>query len=222
MSGSVPVITIDGPTASGKGTIAERVARALGFRYLDSGALYRLVAWRALERGIDTSDEAAVARLAASMEPEFSNGRIELDGHDVTDAIRREEVSRTASQVAVHPRVRQALLELQRSRREAPGLVADGRDMGTVVFPDASLKVYLTASVDARADRRYKQLIEKGFPANIAVLSQELRARDQRDSERTASPLKPAEDAYQLDSSALTIEEVAAQVLDWYAKRDEG
>jgi cytidylate kinase len=222
MSGSVPVITIDGPTASGKGTIAERVARALGFRYLDSGALYRLVAWRALERGIDTSDEAAVARLAASMEPEFSNGRIELDGHDVTDAIRREEVSRTASQVAVHPRVRQALLELQRSRRQAPGLVADGRDMGTVVFPDASLKVYLTASVDARADRRYKQLIEKGFPANIAVLSQELRARDQRDSERTASPLKPAEDAYQLDSSALTIEEVAAQVLDWYAKRDEG
>jgi len=222
MSGSVPVITIDGPTASGKGTIAERVARALGFRYLDSGALYRLVAWRALERGIDTSDEAAVARLAASMEPEFSNGRIELDGHDVTDAIRREEVSRAASQVAVHPRVRQALLELQRSRRQAPGLVADGRDMGTVVFPDASLKVYLTASVDARADRRYKQLIEKGFPANIAVLSQELRARDQRDSERTASPLKPAEDAYQLDSSALTIEEVAAQVLDWYAKRDEG
>ena len=222
MSGSVPVITIDGPTASGKGTIAERVARALGFRYLDSGALYRLVAWRALERGIDTSDEAAVARLAASMEPEFTNGRIELDGHDVTDAIRREEVSRAASQVAVHPRVRQALLELQRSRREAPGLVADGRDMGTVVFPDASLKVYLTASVDARADRRYKQLIEKGFPANIAVLSQELRARDQRDSERTASPLKPAEDAYQLDSSALTIEEVAAQVLDWYAKRDEG
>ena len=222
MSGSVPVITIDGPTASGKGTIAERVARALGFRYLDSGALYRLVAWRALERGIDTSDEAAVARLAASMEPEFSNGRIELDGHDVTDAIRREEVSRAASQVAVHPRVRQALLELQRSRRQAPGLVADGRDMGTVVFPDASLKVYLTASVDARADRRYKQLIEKGFPANIAVLSQELRARDQRDSERTASPLKPAEDAYQLDSSALTIEEVAAQVLDWYAKSDEG
>ena len=222
MSGSVPVITIDGPTASGKGTIAERVARALGFRYLDSGALYRLVAWRALERGIDTSDEAAVARLAASMEPEFTNGRIELDGHDVTDAIRREEVSRAASQVAVHPRVRQALLELQRSRRQAPGLVADGRDMGTVVFPDASLKVYLTASVDARADRRYKQLIEKGFPANIAVLSQELRARDQRDSERTASPLKPAEDAYQLDSSALTIEEVAAQVLDWYAKRDEG
>lgn len=222
MIGPAPVIAIDGPTASGKGTIAERVARALGFRYLDSGALYRLVAWRALGRGIDTNDEAALTGLAASMEPEFTNGRIQLDGHDVTDAIRREEVSRAASQVAVHPRVRQALLELQRSRRQAPGLVADGRDMGTVVFPDATLKVYLTASVDARAERRYKQLIDKGFPANIAVLSQELRARDQRDSERTASPLKPAEDAYQLDSSALTIEEVAAQVLDWYAKSDEG
>jgi cytidylate kinase len=222
MNDSVPVIAIDGPTASGKGTIAERVARALGFRYLDSGALYRLVAWRALERGVDTNDEAAVAGLAASMEPEFTNGRIEVDGQDVTEAIRREEVSRAASLIAVHPRVRQALLELQRSRRQAPGLVADGRDMGTVVFPDATLKVYLTASVDARAERRHKQLIDKGFPANIVTLSQELRARDQRDSERTASPLKPAEDAYQLDSSALTIEEVTAQVLDWYAKSDEG
>lgn len=222
MNDSVPVIAIDGPTASGKGTIAERVARALGFRYLDSGALYRLVAWRALDRGVDTDDEAAVAGLAASMEPEFTNGRIKLDGQDVTEAIRREEVSRAASQIAVHPRVRQALLELQRSRRQAPGLVADGRDMGTVVFPDATLKVYLTASVDARAERRYKQLIDKGIPANILTLSQELRARDQRDSERTASPLKPAEDAYQLDSSALTIEEVTAQLLDWYAKSDEG
>jgi cytidylate kinase len=222
MNAAVPVIAIDGPTASGKGTIAERVARALGFRYLDSGALYRLVAWRALQRGADAGDEAALTALAASMEPDFVDGRIELDGRDVTDAIRREEVSRAASQVAVHPRVRQALLDLQRSRRQAPGLVADGRDMGTVVFPDAALKVYLTATVDARAQRRHKQLIEKGFPANIDTLSQELRARDQRDSERTASPLKPAEDAYQLDSSALTIEEVVAQVLDWYAKRDEG
>lgn len=222
MNTPVPVIAIDGPTASGKGTIAERVARTLGFRYLDSGALYRLVAWRALQRGVDMGDEAALTALAASMEPDFVNGRIELDGRDVSDAIRREEVSRAASQVAIHPRVRQALLELQHARRQAPGLVADGRDMGTVVFPDATLKVYLTATVDARAERRHKQLIEKGFPANIDVLSQELRARDQRDSERTASPLKPAEDAYQLDSSALTIEEVVAQVLDWYAKRDEG
>ena len=222
MNAATPVIAIDGPTASGKGTIAERVARALGFRYLDSGALYRLVAWRALRQQVNTGDEERLASLAASMDPRFADGRIELDGEDVTDAIRREEVSRAASQVAVHPKVREALLELQRSRRQAPGLVADGRDMGTVVFPDATLKVYLTASVEARAKRRHKQLIEKGFPANIATLSQELRARDARDSERTASPLKPAEEAYQLDSSGLTIEEVVAQVLDWYAKRDEG
>lgn len=221
MNSAAPVIAIDGPTASGKGTIAERVARALGFRYLDSGSLYRLVAWRALQRNVSSGDEAELARLAASLEPSFVDGRIEVDGQDVTDAIRSEDVSRVASQIAVHPRVRQALLEVQRSRRQPPGLVADGRDMGTVVFPDATLKVYLTASVEARADRRYKQLIEKGFPANIATLSQELRARDARDSERTASPLRPAEDAYQLDSSALTIEEVVAQVLDWYAKRDE-
>ena len=222
MTEPAPVIAIDGPTASGKGTIAERVARALGFGYLDSGALYRLVAWRALQRQVGTADEQGLANLAASMKPRFADGRIELDGVDVTDAIRHEDVSRAASQVAVHPRVRQALLELQRSRRQPPGLVADGRDMGTVVFPDATLKVYLTASVEARAERRYKQLIEKGFPANIATLSQELRARDARDSGRTASPLKPANDAYQLDSSGLTIEEVVNQVLDWYAKRDEG
>jgi len=222
MNAPVPVIAIDGPTASGKGTIAERVARALGFHYLDSGALYRLVAWRALQRQVDAADEEGLVRLAASMEPVFADGRIELDGQDVTDAIRREEVSRLASLVAVHSRVRQALLDVQRARRRPPGLVADGRDMGTVVFPDATLKVYLTATVDARAGRRHKQLIEKGFPANIATLSQELRARDARDAGRTASPLKPAEDAYLLDSSGLTIEEVVAQVLDWYAKRDEG
>lgn len=222
MNASVPVITIDGPTASGKGTIAERVAGALGFHYLDSGALYRLAAWRARERGVDPGDAPAVTALAASMAPHFAGGRITLDGHDVTDAIRREEVSRAASQVAVHPQVRQALLELQRSCRRPPGLVADGRDMGTVIFPDATLKVYLTASVDARAERRHKQLIEKGFPSNIAVLSQELRARDARDSERSASPLKPAEDACQLDSSELTIEEVVNRILGWYAKRDEG
>ncbi len=219
MNGFVPVIAIDGPTASGKGTIAERVARSLGFRYLDSGALYRLVGLRSLQRGVDCADAPALAAIARSMEPHFRDGRIELDGEDVTDAIRREEVGRAASQVAVHPALREALLDLQRSRRVAPGLVADGRDMGTVVFPDATLKVYLTASVDARADRRHKQLIEKGFPANITTLSQELRARDARDAQRSASPLRPAEDAYQLDSSELTIDEVVALVLDWYAKR---
>ena len=222
MSAPPPVIAIDGPTASGKGTIAERVARSLGFHYLDSGALYRLLAWRALADGVRTDDGPALAVVASALEPRFSAGRVELGGIDVTDAIRREEIGRAASQVAVHPAVRQALLDLQRARRRPPGLVADGRDMGTVVFPDACLKVYLTASVAARAERRHKQLIEKGFPANIDLLSQELRARDQRDSERTASPLKPAEDAYQLDSSGLTIDEVVAQVLDWYARRDEG
>jgi cytidylate kinase len=215
---SVPVIAIDGPTASGKGTVAQRVAAALGFHYLDSGALYRLVALLALERGIAADDADRLAQLAATMRPRFAGGRIELDGRDVTDAIRTEEVSAMASRIAVHAPVRAALLETQRSFRQPPGLVADGRDMGTVVFPDARLKVYLTASVEERARRRYKQLIEKGIPANIATLSQELRARDERDSKRSASPLKPAEDAYQLDSSALSIDEVVARILDWYRK----
>jgi len=214
----VPVIAIDGPTASGKGTVAQRVAAALGFHYLDSGALYRLVALLALERGIAADDADRLAQLAATMRPRFAGGRIELDGRDVTDAIRTEEVSAMASRIAVHAPVRAALLETQRSFRQPPGLVADGRDMGTVVFPDARLKVYLTASVEERARRRYKQLIEKGIPANIATLSQELRARDERDSKRSASPLKPAEDAYQLDSSALSIDEVVARILDWYRK----
>jgi cytidylate kinase len=219
MSALPPVIAVDGPTASGKGTIALSVADRLGFHYLDSGALYRLVGWRALKRQLSPLDEAAVTALAQSMLPRFERGRIELDGEDVTDAIRSEDVSRAASQVAVHPSVRQALLELQRRSRLAPGLVADGRDMGTVVFPDAMLKVFLTASVAARAERRHKQLIEKGFSTNIADLSRELEARDRRDAERSTAPLKPAEDAYQLDSSALSIDEVVAQVLDWYAGR---
>jgi cytidylate kinase len=214
-----PVIAIDGPTASGKGTIAQRVASALAFHYLDSGALYRLVAWRVLQSTEVPDDAGAVERLAATMNPGFEGGRIKLDGVDVTDAIRGEDVSAVASRIAVHPGVRQSLLQLQRSRRRAPGLVADGRDMGTVVFPDACLKVYLTASVAARSERRYKQLIEKGFPANMLDLLQELRARDQRDSERAASPLKPAEDAYQLDSSELTIHEVVNQVLRWYSEK---
>lgn len=217
MSALPPVIAIDGPTASGKGTIAQRVAEKLGFHYLDSGALYRLVAWRALGSRRDLTDEAAILALAQTMAPRFHAGRIELDGIDVTDAIRAEEVSRAASVVAVHPAVRRALLELQHRSRRAPGLVADGRDMGTVVFPDAVLKVFLTASVAARAERRHKQLIEKGFSTNIADLSQDLEARDARDAERAAAPLRPAEDAYRLDSSGLSIDEVVAQVLNWYA-----
>jgi CMP/dCMP kinase len=214
-----PVIAIDGPTASGKGTVAQRVAAALGFHYLDSGALYRLVAWRARQVGIAATDENRLAELAAKMEPVFRHGRIALDGVDVTDAIRDEETSRLASQVAVHRGVRAALLDLQRARRQPPGLVADGRDMGTVVFPDADLKVYLTASVAARANRRHNQLMEKGFSTNIATLVQDLEARDRRDSERSTAPLKPAPEAYQLDSSELGIDQVVAQVLRWHAQR---
>ena len=219
---TTPVIAIDGPTASGKGTVAAAVAKALGFHYLDSGALYRLVGLRAGETGTPLDDGQALARLAATLRPRFADGRITLDGRDMTDAIRTEEASRLSSQVAVHAPVRVALLDLQRSFRRPPGLVADGRDMGTVVFPDATLKVFLTASVEARADRRYKQLIEKGFPATLPAILQDLRERDERDSKRPVSPLKPAEDAYQLDSSRLAIEEVVATILHWYAMTAAG
>lgn len=213
---TVPVIAIDGPTASGKGTVAVRVAAALGFHYLDSGALYRLVALAALESGVRDDDAEGLARLAERLQPRFVDGRVEVDGRDVTEAIRTEEVSRLASRIAVHPPVRAALMKLQRSFRRPPGLVADGRDMGTVVFPDAQLKVYLTASVEVRADRRYKQLIEKGFAANMRDLLADLRARDERDTHRATAPLKPAEDAYRLDSSALSVDEVVERILAWY------
>lgn len=216
MKPAVPVIAVDGPTASGKGTVAQRLAARLGYHYLDSGALYRLVAWRALRDAVDPSDEPALAALAASLRPHFGGDAVSVDGEIVTDAIRAEEVSRAASQVAVHPRVRKALLDLQQRSRVAPGLVADGRDMGTVVFPDAVLKVYLTASVPARAERRHKQLIEKGFSSNISDLSRLLAERDARDAQRSAAPLKPAADAYLLDSSSLTIDEVVAQIVSWY------
>ena len=216
---AVPVVTIDGPTASGKGTVAARVAAALGYHYLDSGALYRLVALRALESGTADSDAAVLARLAGQMRPRFVDGRVELDGRDVTKSIRTEEVSRAASRVAVHAPVRAALTDLQLGFRRPPGLVADGRDMGTVVFPSARLKIFLTASLEARADRRYKQLIEKGLAANMRDLLADLRARDERDSNRAASPLRPAEDAYRLDSSTLSVDEVVAQILAWYRDR---
>ena len=223
---TVPVITIDGPTASGKGTIAQRVADALRFNYFDSGALYRLVAWRALQDAVSADDADRLSAMAAAIAPRFAGGRISIDGRDVTDAIRTEEISQFASRIAGFSGVRNALLGLQRSQRRPPGLVADGRDMGTVVFPDASPKIYLTASVAARADRRYKQLIEKGFSASITPLSQEqvrreIEARDQRDEQRAASPLKPAEDAHRIDSSQLTVDEVVALVLKWYAQSQE-
>ena len=217
-----PVIAIDGPTASGKGTIAQRLADSLDFHYLDSGALYRMLAWQAARAGVVSTDEEGLAQLAREIQPQFRDGRIRLDDVDVTDAIRTEDISRAASLVAVYPAVRSALLELQRQCRRAPGLVADGRDMGTVVFPDAGLKVFLTASVQARAERRHKQLMEKGISTNIADLSQELEARDRRDTGRATAPLRPAEDAYRIDSSDLSVDEVVAQVLHWYHAHDGG
>ena len=215
----IPVITVDGPSASGKGTVAQRVAQALQFHYLDSGSLYRLVALQSLEQGVAADAAAELARLGATLRPRFIDGRIELAGRDVTDAIRAEEVGVRASQISVHAPLRAALLDLQKGFRQAPGLVADGRDMGTVVFPAADLKVYLTATPEARAERRYKQLSEKGIPAILADLTADLRMRDARDMQRSSAPLKPAEDAYQFDTSSLTIDEVVAQILDWYRQR---
>src|SRR6267154_722836 len=211
-----PVIAIDGPTASGKGTIALAVARELGFVCLDSGALYRVVTLLALRRGIGTDDAARLAELARGAQPRFEAWRIELDGEDLTEAIRAEPVGRAASRVAAHAPVRDALLRAQRAFRRWPGLVADGRDMGTVVFTDAILKVFLTASVEVRAQRRLKQLIEKGYSANLDDLLRDLRERDERDRNRAVAPLKPAIDAYQLDTSSLCVDEVAGQVLAWY------
>ncbi len=212
----IPVITIDGPTASGKGTVAQRVARTLGFHLLDSGALYRLVALSALRRHTPDTNEAALAELADRLPCRFSNMRIFLADEDVTDAIRAEDVGNAASRVGAVPAVRHALVERQLRFRQPPGLVADGRDMGTVIFPDADLKVFLTASVDARAERRYKQLIDKGFSASISSLRSDLAERDARDAQRATAPLKPAEDALLLDTSDITADEAVQQVLQWY------
>ena len=213
----IPVIAIDGPTASGKGTVAHRVADKLGFHYLDSGALYRLTALSALRRGTDLRDEHALAKLAEHLPCHFANGEILLAQENVTEQIRAEEVGNTASKIAVLPTVRQALVSLQLGFRKTPGLVADGRDMGTVIFPHAPLKVFLTASVEARAQRRYKQLIDKGFSANMEDLLMDLQARDERDTHRAIAPLVPAEGAHVLDTSAMTADEAVETVLKWYA-----
>ncbi|QJD92003.1 (d)CMP kinase [Duganella dendranthematis] len=213
----IPVITIDGPTASGKGTVAHRVADQLGFHYLDSGALYRLTALSALRRATDLADEHALAKLAEHLHCSFQGGDIILSHENVTDAIRAEEVGNTASKIATFPAVRHALTGLQLGFRKAPGLVADGRDMGSVIFPHAQLKVFLTASVAARAGRRYKQLIDKGFSANMEDLLMDLQARDDRDTKRSIAPLVPAEGAYVLDTSEMNADEAVAQVLKWYA-----
>jgi cytidylate kinase len=219
MKGVVPVIAIDGPAASGKGTIAARVAQRLGFHLLDSGALYRLVALKALEAGIALDAEAPLAEVARRLDAAFGNGRIRLDGRDVDEAIRAEGVSAAASRVAVHPAVRAALIERQRAFRRPPGLVADGRDMGTVVFPDARLKVFVTASPEERASRRHKQLIEKGISSTIDGLLREIRERDARDAGRAVAPLAPATDAVILDTTDLTIDAAVRFVLDRYLER---
>jgi 3-phosphoshikimate 1-carboxyvinyltransferase len=217
----IPVICIDGPTASGKGTLASRVAAQLGYHYLDSGALYRVTAHAALQAGLslEASDENAIAQLARSLPVKFEGEQVLLQGQDVTDAIRSEQGGMNASKVSVLPAVRDALVDLQHRFRRLPGLLADGRDMGTVIFPNAPLKVFLTASAAKRAERRHKQLISKGFSANIDSLRADLEARDARDMSRSVAPLKPAQDALQLDNSSLTIEASVEQVMVWWQSR---
>jgi 3-phosphoshikimate 1-carboxyvinyltransferase len=214
---AVPVLAIDGPTASGKGTIASMVAMDLGFGYLDSGALYRIAALAAREAGISDDDEQALASIATDMDIEFLGQTILLDGVNISQAIRAEEVGILASKIAVYPSVRGALLLRQRDFARRPGLVADGRDMGTVVFPRARLKVFLTATARARAQRRYKQLIDKGFSCNLDDLSADLEARDARDASRAVAPLKPAPGAVVIDSTDLSIDQVVQAVVNaWH------
>jgi cytidylate kinase len=211
---AIPVIAIDGPTASGKGTVAQRVAAVLGWHYLDSGALYRLTAYAAGLDAVAFDNPARLADIAACLDIRFVDGRILLRGNDVTEAIRAEAVGEAASQVAVLPAVRAALLDRQRAFRQPPGLVADGRDMAAVVFPDAALRIFLTASAEARAMRRYKQLIEKGFSAILSTLLHDLELRDRRDTMRAHAPLVVAQGALQIDSTALDIDQTVDCVLE--------
>lgn len=213
---AVPVIAVDGPAASGKGTIAAGVARALGFHLLDSGALYRLVALQAIGKGIPLDAEKRLGAAAEGLDVVFDGDRVRLDGRDVTEAIRSEAVSAGASRVAVHPAVRTALYSRQRAFRRQPGLVADGRDMGTVVFADAPVKVYVTASAEERARRRHKQLIEKGISSTLDGLLRDIRDRDARDAGRAAAPLKPAADAAILDTTNMTIDDAIGFVLEQF------
>jgi cytidylate kinase len=224
MTDAAPVVTIDGPSGSGKGTVSRAVAQRVGWHLLDSGALYRLVAYVGLDQGLDPGDVAGHARLAAGLGVAFGVGadgseQVLLAGRDLTQAIRTETAGQGASRVAAWPAVRTALLERQRAFARAPGLVADGRDMGTVVFPGARLKIYLTASADERAQRRYKQLKEKGSGVSLSALSREITERDARDSTRAVAPLIPAPDAEVIDSTGLSIEEVVGRVLELGARR---
>jgi len=215
----VPVIAIDGPSASGKGTVAARVAQQLAWHCLDSGSLYRIVAVAALRDRVALDDESTLSALAAELPAVFDSGRVLLGTEDVTDAIRSEEASSGASRVAVLSGVRAGLLARQRAYRQPPGLVAEGRDMGSVVFPDAPLKIFLTASVESRAERRYNQLKEKGLPATLAGLLQDLRDRDARDSGRSVAPLQKCADALLLDTTGMTIDESVERVVQWAAER---
>ncbi len=216
---SVSVIAIDGPSASGKGTVAREVARALGFHYLESGALYRLVALASLRQGVAPHETARRAQLARELDARILDERILLSGEDVTEELRGEACGIRASEVASVPQVREALLARQRAYRQPPGLVADGRDMGSIVFPDAPLKIYLTATVAARAQRRYKQLIAKGIGANLRTLSRDLEERDARDAGRKVAPLVQAPGALLLDSTEMNVDSVVKQVLTWYRER---
>ena len=217
---SIPVICVDGPTASGKGTLAAEVAHRLGYHYLDSGALYRLTAYAAAQAGVSLDDGAAVASIARKLPIRFKTGRVLLESQDVTDAIRTEIMGMAASKVSAHSQVRAALVALQRGFRRLPGLVADGRDMGTAIFPDAALKIYLTASALHRAERRHKQLISKGNHVTLGDIQHDLEARDARDQSRQSSPLRSADDAHHLDNTELSIKQSTDLVLDWWqAKR---
>jgi len=220
---SIPVITLDGPSGAGKGTIAQQVASDLGFHILDSGSLYRLTALASQNDGIDLADESAIADVAANLavvfKPTDIGLQILLRDEDASELIRQEEIGMRASKVAAIPAVRDALLQRQRDFLELPGLVADGRDMGTTVFPNAALKVFMTASAEERAERRVKQLKEKGISANIAALVADLKARDEQDANRAISPLKPAEDAIYLDTTSMSIQEVTQKVLDLAKQR---
>ncbi len=209
---NAPVIAIDGPTASGKGTVAALVAKKLDWHLLDSGAIYRLLALSAQAADVRLDDEAGLVALSERLDAHFNADAIVLAGRDVSREVRQEATGNAASKLAVLPGVRAALLARQRAFRAAPGLVADGRDMGSIVFPDAPLKIFLTASVESRALRRYKQLIEKGLPANLDNLEQDLRERDARDTQRVAAPLKPCEDSILLDTTTLSIDEAVAFV----------
>lgn len=216
MNEQVPIIAIDGPSASGKGTVAQIVAQKLGFHFLDSGSLYRLVALTAINAGCALDDEITIAEKAKSLDVKFEQGKILLTGEDVTETIRQERIGTSASKISALPKVRDALTQRQRDFAKAPGLVADGRDMGSVIFPAAQTKIFLTASAEVRAERRYKQLIAKGNSANLEDILKDIRDRDVRDSSRAVAPLKQQADALLLDTSDMTIETAVQFVLDAY------